>query len=52
VFPDRRWDASFSINNLADRAAVAYRFTDQYGGETTQQYFPPREFIGRVGYRF
>jgi len=52
VFPDRRWDASFSIDNIADTAAVAYRFTDQYGGETTQQYFPPREFIGRVGYRF
>jgi iron complex outermembrane receptor protein len=52
VFPDRRWDFSFSINNLADTAAVAYRFTDQYGGETTQAFYPPREFFGRVGYKF
>jgi iron complex outermembrane receptor protein len=49
---DRRWDVSFAINNLADTAAVAYRFTDQYGGETTQAYYPPREFIGGVAYHF
>lgn len=46
------WDLSLSVNNVADRAAVTTRFTDQYGGETTQQYAPPRMFIGRIAYRF
>jgi hypothetical protein len=52
VFPDPRWDASLSINNFLNSASVAYRFTDQYGGETTQAFFPPLEVIGRIEYRF
>jgi iron complex outermembrane receptor protein len=46
------WDVSLAINNLFDRAAVLSRFTNQYGGETTQQYFPPRMFIASFHYQF
>jgi iron complex outermembrane receptor protein len=45
-------DVSFAINNVADRAAVLSRFTNQFGGETTQQYFPPREFVAGARYQF
>ena len=45
-------DVTFAVDNVADRAAVSYRFTNQYGGETTQAYYPPREYIVGVGYRF
>ena len=31
---------------------MSYRFTNQYGGETTQTWFPPREYILGVGYKF
>jgi hypothetical protein len=31
---------------------VSYRFTNQYGGETTQGYYPPREYIIGANYRF
>jgi len=50
--PSSRWDVSFAIDNLVDVAAVAYRFTDQNGGATTQAYYPPREFMVGAGYRF
>jgi hypothetical protein len=43
---------SLAINNVADRAAVMSRFTNQFGGETTQQFFPPREFIASFHYQF
>jgi len=49
---DGQWDASFSVTNLTDRAAILSRFTNQYGGETTQQYAAPREFFFKVGYQF
>jgi iron complex outermembrane receptor protein len=45
-------DVSFAVNNIADRAAVLSRFTNQFGGETTQQYFPPREFVVGARYQF
>jgi iron complex outermembrane receptor protein len=45
-------DISFALNNVADRAAVVSRFTNQFGGETTQQYFPPREFVVGARYQF
>jgi iron complex outermembrane receptor protein len=50
--PNTKWDVSFAIDNLADKAAVAYRMTNQYGGTTVQTYYPPREFIGSIRYRF
>jgi len=45
-------DVSFAVNNVADRAAVLSRFTNQFGGETTQVYFPPREFVIGAHYKF
>ena len=52
TFSDRKLDLTFAVTNLADRAEVSYRFTNQYGGETTQTWFPPREYILGVGYKF
>jgi hypothetical protein len=45
-------DATTARRGLADRAAVSYRFTHQYGGETTQGYYPPREYIGGFSFKF
>jgi iron complex outermembrane receptor protein len=52
VLPNGKWDASLAITNLTNQDAILSRFTNQYGGETTQQYAPPREFIARVSYQF
>lgn len=52
VFPNGQWDASLTVTNLTDDAAILSRFTNQYGGETTQQYAAPREFIAKVAYQF
>lgn len=52
TFANRHFDLTFAVNNVADRAQVSYRFTNQYGGETTQTWFPPREYIGGFQYRF
>jgi len=52
TFSDRRLDLSFAITNLANREEVSYRFTNQYGGETTQTWFPPREYVIGIGYKF
>lgn len=52
TFPSGKMDLSLAINNVADRAEVSYRFTNQYGGETTQSWFPPREYIAGFRYRF
>jgi iron complex outermembrane recepter protein len=52
TFANSNFDMTFAINNLADRAEVSYRFTNQYGGETTQTWFPPREYIVGFNYRF
>jgi iron complex outermembrane receptor protein len=52
TFANPNFDTSFSITNVADSAAVVSRFTNQFGGETTQLYAPPRQFIFRVGYKF
>jgi iron complex outermembrane receptor protein len=52
TFADRKLDVTFAVMNLADRQEVSYRFTNQYGGETTQTWFPPREYIVGIGYKF
>ena len=52
TFTDRKLDLTFAVQNVADRKEVSYRFTNQYGGETTQTWFPPREYIVGLGYRF
>ncbi len=45
-------DFSLSVSNLLNSGEVTSRFTNQFGGETTQQYAPPREFVVRAGYQF
>jgi len=45
-------DVSMAISNLLNDGEVVSRFTNQFGGETTQQYAPPREFVFKVGYQF
>lgn len=52
TFPNARWELSLVVKNLADRAAVLGQFTNQFGGEITRQYTPPRQFIGSVSYKF
>jgi iron complex outermembrane receptor protein len=52
TFSNRNLDLTFAVTNLADRKEVSYRFTNQYGGETTQTWFPPREYIVGIGYKF
>jgi iron complex outermembrane recepter protein len=52
TFPSKTWDASLAVTNLFNNPAVLSRFTNQYGGETTQEYFPQREFVAHVGYKF
>jgi iron complex outermembrane recepter protein len=52
TFSNSKLDLTFAVTNLADRKEVSYRFTNQYGGETTQTWFPPREYIVGIGYKF
>jgi len=52
TFANRQLDLTFGVSNLANRDEVSYRFTNQYGGETTQNWFPPREFRIGIGYKF
>jgi iron complex outermembrane receptor protein len=52
TFPDSRWGLSLVVKNLADNAAVLGQFTNQFGGEVTRQYTPPRQFIGSVSFKF
>jgi iron complex outermembrane recepter protein len=51
-FADYQWDASFAVDNVFNKDAVVSRFTNQFGGETTQSYAPPRQFTVRAGYKF
>ena len=52
AFANPAYDASFAIDNVFDRAGVLSRFTNQFGGETSQAFVPPRQFIVRFGYKF
>jgi iron complex outermembrane recepter protein len=45
-------DVSLGINNVFDRFEVASRFTNQFGGETTQVWAPPLEFVITARYTF
>jgi iron complex outermembrane recepter protein len=51
-FADANWDASLAIDNVFNKDAVVSKFTNQFGGETTQAYAAPRQFTVRVGYKF
>jgi len=48
----KSWDITLAVNNLFDHAAVLSRFTNQFGGETTQLFAPPLEFVAGVHYKF
>ena len=52
--PDRsRWTVSLALTNLANFAGVASRYTDPYGtSQTSDQYIPPFQAVGTVGYSF
>jgi len=52
--PDNsNFTVNFAITNLTNEAGVNSRYTDPYGtGTTSQQYIPPRQFIGTVSYTF
>ena len=52
TFANRNLDLTLGVTNIANRAEVSYRFTNQYGGETTQTWFPPREYRIGIGYKF
>jgi iron complex outermembrane receptor protein len=52
TFTGSKLDLTFAVTNIANRAAVSYRFTNQYGGETTQGFYPPREYIAGIKYKF
>jgi len=46
------FDASLAINNAFDRHESSSRFTNQFGGETTQVWAPPLEFVVTLHYQF
>jgi iron complex outermembrane recepter protein len=52
--PDNsNFTVNFAITNLTNEAGVNSRYTDPYGtGTTSQQYIPPRQFIGTISYTF
>jgi iron complex outermembrane recepter protein len=50
---DSNLTVQFTVSNLFDKAGVNSRYTDPYGTFTTsQQFVPPRQFIGTVSYSF
>lgn len=51
--PNPRWTADFLIVNVTDSDSVNSRYTDNFGTFITANYYvPPRQFIGRIGYKF
>jgi len=53
VTADGHWHADFLITNLTDSASVNSRYSDNFGTFITANYYvPPRQFIGRIGYKF
>ncbi len=52
--PDRsRWTVALALTNLANMAGVASRYTDPYGtSQTSDQYVPPFQAVGTIGYSF
>jgi iron complex outermembrane receptor protein len=53
VTADGHWHADFLITNLTDSASVNSRYSDNFGTFITANYYvPPRQFLGRIGYKF
>ena len=50
---DSNLTVQLTVTNLLDKAGVISRYTDPYGTFTTsQQFTPPRQIMGTVGYTF
>jgi len=50
---DAPWKVDFAVTNLFDEAGVNSKYTDPYGTFTTsEQYIPPRQFLGTIRYSF
>jgi len=50
---DGHWHGDFLVTNLTNSNSVNSRYTDNFGTFITADYYvPPRQFIGRVGYKF
>jgi len=50
---DGNYTLSLTVSNLLDKAGVNSRYTDPYGTfQTSQQYVPPRQILGTIGYSF
>ncbi len=50
---DSPWKVDFSVTNLFDTAGVNSNYTDPYGTyATSEQFIPPRQFLGMVSYSF
>ena len=50
---DGDYTLSLTASNLLNKAGVNSRYTDPYGTfQTSQQYIPPRQIIGTIGYSF
>jgi iron complex outermembrane receptor protein len=53
VAPGGHWHGDFIVTNLTDSASVNSRYSDNFGTFITANYYvPPRQFIGRIGYKF
>ncbi len=47
------WHADFLIINLTNSDSINSRYSDNFGTFITANYYvPPRQFIGRIGYKF
>jgi iron complex outermembrane receptor protein len=50
---DSHWHADFLVINLTNSDSISSRYSDDFGTFITANYYvPPRQFIGRIGYRF
>jgi iron complex outermembrane receptor protein len=47
------WHADFLVINLTNSDSINSRYSDNFGTFITANYYvPPRQFIGRIGYKF
>jgi iron complex outermembrane receptor protein len=51
--PGGHWHADFLVINLTNSDSINSRYSDNFGTFITANYYvPPRQFIGRIGYKF
>jgi iron complex outermembrane receptor protein len=50
---DTNWKIDFTVTNVTNSAGINSHYTDPYGTFTTSnQYIPPRQFLGMVSYKW